>query len=76
MRKHTGFAEAIRKEAEKSPCVTLKDLKISGNDLINANIPPKNIGKINAMLLQAVIERPELNEKQALIDLSLSFNIS
>lgn len=55
---------------EAGQCVSLKTLAVSGRDLINAGMRPgKEIGEKLARLLEAVIEDPELNEKEKLLDL-------
>jgi tRNA nucleotidyltransferase (CCA-adding enzyme) len=56
---------------EKQP-LAVKDLKINGIDLINADIPKgKSIGAILNTLLDKVIENPELNEKDILLKQAL-----
>lgn len=51
-------------------CVTLKELKINGKDLIAQGFRPgREMGKILDKLLDAVIENPELNEKAKLMEL-------
>lgn len=53
--------------AEKA-CLTVKDLAISGHDLLALGIPPgPQIGKHLAALLQAVQDETVPNEKQALL---------
>ncbi len=55
---------------EKKYPLLIKDLKINGNDLKSMGIVKGvEIGKTLNKLLQAVLEKPELNEKQKLIDL-------
>lgn len=53
----------------KKQCVTLKDLAVTGSDLIKAGMKPgKEIGEtLNALLLE-VIEEPELNQKEKLLE--------
>lgn len=49
-------------------CVTLKDLAITGNDLIDIGIPSgKKIGKILRLLLEDVIDHPQHNEREYLL---------
>ncbi|MFP4697810.1 MAG: CCA tRNA nucleotidyltransferase [Eubacteriales bacterium] len=51
-------------------CFTIKQLDITGKDIIDLGIKQgKEIGKILSYLLEAVIEKPELNKKKLLIDL-------
>lgn len=61
---------SIVSEREKNPCITLKQLAVNGNDLISAGIPQRELGGIMASLLEAVIEKPFLNEKNTLVDTS------
>lgn len=54
---------------EKKECVTLKDLQITGKDLIAIGITPgKQIGEILQQLLELVIEDPRLNTKECLVE--------
>lgn len=49
---------------EKKQCVTLKDLAISGNDLIRLGMKPgKELGNLLQALLEEVLEEPERNNK-------------
>lgn len=49
--------------------LSIKDLNISGKDIINLGIKPgKEIGIILNKLLELVLENPELNSKDKLID--------
>ena len=55
---------------EKNQCVSLKTLAISGSDLIaNGMEPGKEIGRILNALLEIVIENPEYNTKEKLLNL-------
>jgi len=54
-----------------SRALSLKDLAISGNDLISLGIPPgKTIGIILNELLEAVLEDPDLNTKEKLMEIA------
>ena len=54
-------------------CVTLKDLAINGNDLIKIGIPKgKKIGQILSTLLDDVIDNPEHNTREYLLEVALS----
>ena len=70
LRKDEKFALVISNESEKAPAVSIRDLKIGGNDLISAKITPKKIGNIMQNLLLSVIEDPSLNEKEKLLALA------
>ena len=54
---------------ERGECVSIKELAIDGRDLITLGIPQgKQIGEILNDLLQIVIEEPEKNHKELLLD--------
>ena len=55
-------------------CFKLDDLAINGNDLINLGFKEgKEIGAILKTLLDMVIENPQLNEKDKLLEIALSY---
>ena len=55
----------------KNECVSLKELNISGKDLIKAGFKPgKEMGVILNQLLEAVIEDPSLNDKETLLNMA------
>ncbi|MFT4144966.1 MAG: CCA tRNA nucleotidyltransferase [Mobilitalea sp.] len=55
---------------EREECVTLKELKLNGKDLIAIGIlPGKELGEMLDWLLQRVLEEPQLNEKETLLQL-------
>lgn len=61
---------------EKQECVSLKDLAISGSDLIaNGMKPGKEIGYVLNSLLEKVIENPELNTRETLLELRKTINV-
>ena len=50
--------------------VTVKDLAISGNDLIAEGMPPgRQIGETLSALLERVLDDPSLNTKEILLKL-------
>ena len=56
---------------QRQECVCLKDLAITGNDLITIGMEPgKEIGRVLNVLLEKVIEDPALNTKEQLLELS------
>lgn len=58
---------------EKKHCMSNKELKINGHDLIKLGITDGiEIGNTLKELLELVIEFPELNEKEKLIDMAKS----
>lgn len=54
---------------ENKEGISLKDLKISGNDIKEMGYEGKKIGEILNFLLEHIIEKPEDNEKEVLIEL-------
>ena len=65
-----GKEACYREILEKKECVSLKDLAISGSDLIAAGMAPgKQIGVILNGLLEMVIEEPSYNTKEKLMEL-------
>ena len=72
LRGQASLAEEIAIEKAKSPAISLKQLKISGNDLISAGIEAKRLGNIMSSLLLSVIEYPSLNHKETLLSMARS----
>ena len=59
-----------REIVQRKECVSLKDLAVTGSDLIEDGMRPgKEIGKVLNALLEKVIEEPELNTKEQLLAL-------
>ncbi len=53
---------------DRQECVSLKDLAVTGNDLILDGMEPgKEIGEVLSKLLEVVIEHPEYNQKETLL---------
>lgn len=61
--------ELYREIKENSEPFGLKNLKINGNDLKSFGYEGKKIGEVLNFLLEKVIENPELNEKEKLIEI-------
>ena len=62
--------ERIYKEIkENNEGISLKDLKVNGDDIKALGFSGREIGEILAFLLDRIIENPEDNEKEILIDL-------
>jgi tRNA nucleotidyltransferase (CCA-adding enzyme) len=54
---------------EQNQCVSLKDLAVTGNDLIAIGVPKgRRIGEILSNLLNDVIENPENNNREILLE--------
>ncbi|MDR2842524.1 MAG: CCA tRNA nucleotidyltransferase [Spirochaetaceae bacterium] len=65
------FQKRIEKVLEKSRAFSLKDMAVKGHDLIELGIPAgKHLGIILNRLLEAVIEDPELNTKEKLLEIA------
>ena len=57
-----------RQVVEQGDCVSLKQLAVSGSDIISLGIAPgRQIGEILETLLQKVLEDPKLNTKEKLL---------
>ncbi len=69
------LAEIIQIQAKNSPCVSVAQLKVSGNDLISAGIEPRRLGGIMSYLLDRVIDDPELNDRETLLSLAKKVEI-
>ena len=68
---HLAQVEVLYQEIlDKKQCVSLKELALTGNDLIALGIPKgREIGKILNELLEEVIATPEHNTKEYLTQL-------
>lgn len=63
-----GVEELYREITAAGQCVTLKELAVTGKDLIAAGMKPgKEIGETLNELLELVIESPERNTKEELL---------
>jgi tRNA nucleotidyltransferase (CCA-adding enzyme) len=51
----------------RGDCVTLKDLDITGNDLLEYGLKGAEIGRVLSELLHVVMDNPKLNDKQTLL---------
>lgn len=64
------WEELYKQVLEKRQCVSLKDLALSGKDLMEVGIKPgKELGEILSLLLQIVIDKPEENQKDRLLEI-------
>ena len=61
--RYAFFEEII----EEKNCLSIKELKINGKDLMDMGVPQgKEIGQILSWLLDQVLEDPQLNERETL----------
>ena len=68
LRNLDGVEERYREIVAAGQCVSLKELAVSGKDLIEVGMEPgKEIGETLRKMLELVIERPELNTKEELL---------
>lgn len=65
----------FQKMIDNNECVNLKDLKVSGKDLMAAGIKPgRKMGLILNKLLDEVIKDPSINKKESLINMAILWN--
>lgn len=65
------FKERIEKEEAKNSNLNLKSLSVNGRDLMNEGIPAgKELGAILNELFEAVLEDPEQNKKEILLNMA------
>ena len=65
------FQQRIEEALRQGSALSLKDLAISGKDLIATGIPPgKHMGIILSELLEAVLDDPALNTREKLLEIA------
>lgn len=63
-----GYQKLYEEILEKQQCLTLKDLAVTGKDLIEAGMKPgKELGEVLERMLDYVLEHPEENQKEILM---------
>lgn len=71
LEKLASLDRAYQEVLEKGLCVSLKELAVSGSDLIQVGMKPgQELGKVLKLLLDEVLEEPTLNKKEVLIELT------
>ena len=56
---------------DREECISLKQLAVTGSDLIAAGMKPgREIGEMLKVMLELVLEEPERNTKEALMELA------
>ncbi|MDR2097962.1 MAG: HD domain-containing protein [Spirochaetaceae bacterium] len=69
------FRERIDSVLAAGRALSLKDLAINGHELIKAGIPGgKRLGIILRYLLEAVLDDPELNTKEKLLEMAAAYD--
>ncbi len=71
-----GDLRAVRAELSgieaRGECTSLKELRLTGNDLMEAGMKPgREMGALLRELLQAVIDDPSLNTREQLLNIAL-----
>lgn len=67
-KKHLRIIRALFDEIiARGDCISIKDLDINGNDLLELGISGPRVGEVLNSLLHIVMENPKLNEKETLI---------
>ena len=61
-------ADLVREQTEKNACTSISRLAINGNDVIGLEIDKKNISKALDFALCKVIEAPEFNQTDFLLE--------
>lgn len=70
LEKLESLKESYEEVLEQGMCIRLKDLAVSGSDLIEAGMKPgKELGQALEHLLEVVLEDPDMNSKESLMDL-------
>ena len=65
------FQERIKAIEAKNQALSLKDLAVNGKDLIEIGIPAgKKLGAILNELFEAVLEDPEMNKREKLLEIA------
>lgn len=71
----TGLISRVDRVLAGNHALSLKDLAISGGDLINAGIQPgRHMGIILKELLETVVDDPASNNRETLLNIALRFN--
>lgn len=71
------FEAALDRILSEQPCLTLKDLAVSGRDLLDLGLPQgPELGRVLRMLLDEVGDGRLPNDRQALLDRARAWSIS
>lgn len=67
-----ALCDTVREQLLRGVCVRIADLAVKGADLAEIGIPKgREMGNILSMLLDRVMQDPELNQRQTLLELAL-----
>lgn len=65
--------ELCRRIRGRGDCIRMKDMKVTGNDLMEAGVKPgKTVGETLARLFLAVLEEPQKNSREELLSMALN----
>jgi len=72
------FKKRVHDQRRGSPALTVSDLKVTGHDVMAVTgLPPgPKVGQILSNLLEAVVDHPEYNEKERLIEMAKNVPIT
>jgi putative nucleotidyltransferase with HDIG domain len=69
------FTKRIEAVLARSEALSLKDLAVNGRDLLSLGVAPgRHVGIILKELLEAVVEDPELNSREKLLEIAGNLN--
>ena len=75
MKKLLLLQDRVKEILSQQNAISLKDLAVNGNDLIQIGITPgKRLGAILNELFQCVLDDPEMNEKEKLLKVALNLH--
>ncbi len=65
-----GLHNVASRILENNQCISIKGLKVTGKDLMEAGVPKGPVmGELLEMLLDKVLEQPEYNEREKLLEM-------
>jgi tRNA nucleotidyltransferase (CCA-adding enzyme) len=67
-----GIENKLNEILREKDCFTLKDLKVNGYDIMNLGYRGREIGEVLNKLLEIVLEEPEKNDKENLLNIAKS----
>lgn len=68
----SALCDTVREQQLRGVCVRIADLAVKGADLSEIGIPKgREMGNILSMLLDRVMQDPDLNQRQTLLELAL-----
>ncbi|MEE8410026.1 MAG: tRNA cytidylyltransferase, partial [Myxococcota bacterium] len=71
---YRNFPQRVAAVLDSGNCLSLRDLAVRGDDLARIGLEGPAVGSVLDRLLDAVLEDPARNQRQALIELAHSFS--